>query len=1739
MKKSTILLQKKLRALIAQFRVSDFGHRSSDHGHLTSDSQPRASMSHRAIALFFTLTFLQTLIPYNQLWANNNGPNAPEAAAFEPVDATDMVNLLTGDFSYVLPLLNVPSPEGGYPIALSYHAGIAMDQEASWVGLGWNLNPGAINRSVNGFADDYYQEEFNEFFYDRGGSASYYNLSVGYGPVEKGLSVGLGFSWGTNKALGGSVSLGYGVEGSPLSGNVSFGTNGASVGIGYKFEGGLSFGISASTSGNLGVNAGYSSNEAGMSVSANTNGSYGVGISGPAGKNSSLGLNFNISKNGVGITAAVITKRGGKVVGGGGTGFQLNFDNAIDQGDYTVKQSGYNIPVIVPTPVGVFSGSFGKQKITWFLNKSERNIISGPLNFNKGISSVFRVECKNTIFEGELGSILLASETVETHELAMQLKQRFEAENPCCPCDIIETVEAMMDVNEFPLDNENYTSLDENNIIFPNIDNYNVQAQGISGNLALRYYENASLFGLSKNHSLFSTAYSVDGKTQPTASTTFTFENKPEFYFENEFATYLATQKASFNANLTNVKILDYHSTSNPVGLARRKTGNYIEYFTYKDLRKLSSSMLHSMGYMPPKQVNNIVNPPDDAIAAFTVIGIDGKRYHYSIPVYNHASITRTIGTVSGKEEKDAYFDKIQDTPYATHWLLTAVTGPDYVDTNGDKRIDDNDYGYWVEFDYGKWSEAYAWKIPYGKGYIHSMDEDDVKTRIEGYKDIYYLDQIKTRTHTAVFSKSLRYDAVGHEFKYSSVDWNNARSAFTERFKIPSQQLLKLDRILVLKNEDAATLSKGNTSRSTTSVTFPYPNNIQKNYQYNLWGNIYDTNDIPDQILNKAIKVVDLNYLDSHESLTQETPNSLLGGRLSLRSVIFKGKKNIQLIPPYRFHYYNETKFDLENKNDWGYVDTVPWDWSLRRISTPEGGSINVTYESDDFHKPAFQVGRLFASQLQFTFLDAPPPGGNPLGAPESKVRIKIEPDPQDTMANGLRLSDHFDSGKTFFMDLWHSAVKNDSSSGYDRSTADIRQKQATIIEFNDAQNYMIVEVMASSPYFRDAFLFYNRPFSAIKDNTLFQFDYYGKNEKRQRYDITWRPNGGGKAYSLVFKIIGNKKVFDQKGGDIRVKELTIQSHGVNIYKTKYQYNQDGFNENSNNTQYRSSGALSYIPNDKNLPIPYAAELPAPKVMYEKVTVISTDTKGVDQGKTQYTFNVLKEKDENSIKFGDFFEIQTHEDQYYSNVSKKNIGIRQTTVHDNLSAIGQLLKLKKFNKKGQLISMTSNEYYERNNRPNNQGIDQESFQSYKEIDYISDLFTDKWLVGSSTRINYAQALRSTETTVNNVMTTTTFDRYDEVSGSTLETSVTLSDQTQVKSIVTPAYTKYSEMGSKVGNPANKNMLTQTAANLTKVKINDDWKTIGAGITTWNNDWKYYKFDGSLEASPPNNQKIWRKHKTYTWKGDIDTDGAYIGYIGDFDGFQWNSSTQTNPKWIKTSTVNLYDHYSMPIERLDINEDSFTTKMGDNNTKVYAVCNTGYNKMFYCGAEDQIKGTNYFSGGVYMGDNANAVQTAHTGGYSISAGVNKKAFAVKPLPDKYKISVWGLKIPMIMDPESTRLKVGDRVVTYHPEEVVSAGNWVQYNFYTEVLSGEEVYLYSNSGAGIYDDFRMHPVGASMTSYVYNKWDELSTIIDPNNLAVKYTYDSAGRLIRTSAETVGLEANQGSFKKTQEFIYHYQN
>jgi hypothetical protein len=94
------------------------------------------------------------IITLDKVVANRSfigGPTQPESQSFSSVNSNNMVDLFSGDFSYNIPLLDV----GGYPVNIAYHSGITMDEEASWVGLGWNINPGSITRNMRGVPDDF------------------------------------------------------------------------------------------------------------------------------------------------------------------------------------------------------------------------------------------------------------------------------------------------------------------------------------------------------------------------------------------------------------------------------------------------------------------------------------------------------------------------------------------------------------------------------------------------------------------------------------------------------------------------------------------------------------------------------------------------------------------------------------------------------------------------------------------------------------------------------------------------------------------------------------------------------------------------------------------------------------------------------------------------------------------------------------------------------------------------------------------------------------------------------------------------------------------------------------------------------------------------------------------------------------------------------------------------------------------------------------------------------------------------------------------------------------------------------------------------------------------------------------------------------------------------------------------------------------------------------------------------
>lgn len=113
----------------------------------------KKAVKRTAVLLLLTM-FFQVVSPLSAL-ALTGGPSQPEVQSFEPVETSEMVDLFSGDFKYNIPLLDV----GGYPVNLSYNSDISMDQEASWVGLGWNVNPGVINRNMRSLPDDFKGDE--------------------------------------------------------------------------------------------------------------------------------------------------------------------------------------------------------------------------------------------------------------------------------------------------------------------------------------------------------------------------------------------------------------------------------------------------------------------------------------------------------------------------------------------------------------------------------------------------------------------------------------------------------------------------------------------------------------------------------------------------------------------------------------------------------------------------------------------------------------------------------------------------------------------------------------------------------------------------------------------------------------------------------------------------------------------------------------------------------------------------------------------------------------------------------------------------------------------------------------------------------------------------------------------------------------------------------------------------------------------------------------------------------------------------------------------------------------------------------------------------------------------------------------------------------------------------------------------------------------------------------------------
>ena len=110
--------------------------------------------SPKLIILFITVIIIVILFSVRIVTATIEN-SAPEASSMADAGRGSTPGF-TGDTSIQVPLLSVNGRNGfNFPISVSYKPGIRVDEEATWVGLGWDLPIGVITRNIVNFPDDY------------------------------------------------------------------------------------------------------------------------------------------------------------------------------------------------------------------------------------------------------------------------------------------------------------------------------------------------------------------------------------------------------------------------------------------------------------------------------------------------------------------------------------------------------------------------------------------------------------------------------------------------------------------------------------------------------------------------------------------------------------------------------------------------------------------------------------------------------------------------------------------------------------------------------------------------------------------------------------------------------------------------------------------------------------------------------------------------------------------------------------------------------------------------------------------------------------------------------------------------------------------------------------------------------------------------------------------------------------------------------------------------------------------------------------------------------------------------------------------------------------------------------------------------------------------------------------------------------------------------------------------------
>jgi hypothetical protein len=944
--------------------------------------------------LLLTIWTLELLWPF-KVFALTSGPAQPEAQSFQQAGVSDMVDLFTGDMKYNIPLFDID----GYPVNLNYNSGVGMDDEASWVGLGWNLNVGAINRQLRGIPDDFAGDVTTVTHYTKP------KITVGGRATIKG-------EIGGHAALKGSFTLGV------FSDNYT--------GIGAEI--GANAGISLSL-----VNDNYLTASLGLGVLSNT--ASGVDVTPQISLSISKKATDNLTVSyGLSATLGYNTRSGLKDLTLGNS-FSMKGKKITD---YIVVDDAANVITEFST-ISEGAGNFSTSKsFVTYNTEPVSPKVNIPYHSSYESYSFDVGGAKAIFFAGAGGTGYRSVMTVLNEKNTNRAYGYLYAEKAKHQKNVIL---------DFIREQDNPVVPEMPNLAMPihTPDLFSYSGQVAGGQFRLyrggtgAYFDNeATNVGQvsTAGFDLGFGAYFHGGPTlfeQENKATSRKWRNDNQYLnsgdfqdisFDNPKKEHVAFRQVGERiASDTDLDDKLHHNKALAVNIQRKtalssfKSGNQvislnqkiekekkpkntiITYLTASEAKKagrdqsINNYPFNNLSFTPP--ANHQINPETiqriardtdyrkgHHVSEITVTDMQGARSVYGLPVYNitQQEYTFAIGKygkdytkfnrnqtqlyVSGDRPShqngiDHYYLKEEKPAYASSYLLTQVLSADYID-RGEPGISEDDAGSAVKFNYSKVHANYGWRTPFpsknvsrnatiNRGLLADPD-DDKASFVYGEKELWYLSSIETKTKIAYFITEDRLDAIGASSWWGGLGSSGARQKRLVEIRLYSKNNTTKP-IKTVKLCQSYSLCPGtpNSIATGTEQSCSVGKEGGKLILNRLWFEYGNTNK------GKYHPYIFSYHNAGYTSSSNGTPSDIPYSTMSTdRWGVYKGDNQSTA------NALTNDEFPYTPQGDPGKMHKNSALWSLSTIELPTGAKITIDYESDDYayvqNKKAMQM---------------------------------------------------------------------------------------------------------------------------------------------------------------------------------------------------------------------------------------------------------------------------------------------------------------------------------------------------------------------------------------------------------------------------------------------------------------------------------------------------------------------------------------------------------------------------------------------------------------------------------------------------------------------------------------------------------------------------------------------------------------------------------------------------------------